>query len=480
MKKYSFLLIFIIIVLSYLLSYLFHGHIYFVFAPIIAKNSPQYSKKNTLTLSSIDNNYISPNLLTLPLAQSLTSAEVNSQIETEFNLTSYILSMPANKSWFYSDEVSYQMNSCPTNGSRWTTLAINNWYSKLPLLIGCNFIPSSAINPIEMWAADTFDTRTIEKELRWASEIFSINSLRVYLHFAPFEENPSKFIENIQTFLHIADTFSMNVLFVLFDDCWRPVYSTGEQPKPKIGRHNHYWVQNPGRRERGDRTLWPRLQEYVTVVVSSFASDRRILGWDVWNEPGNFHHGLKTLPLMAAAVSWVRSCRPSQPVTIGVYAGYEMEMNRFQLCNSDFISFHYYGNVVDTRATLLAMRAVSGRRPLVCTEYLARTLDSTPAKILPLFNEFDAGSYGWGLVEGKTNTIWPWDYKPPRRQPPTWRSYLPDVLAASGEHERFQSYPAVWFHDLLYRNGSVYDTADVAAMRQAMQQAQKKRLRNVS
>ena len=230
MKKHSFLLLFIII----LLSYLFHGHIYFVLAPTYDDNSRQNSKNNILNSSSIENNSISLTLSTLPLPQSL-NEELSHPIDTEFNLTSYILSMPANKSWFYSDEVSYQMNYCQTNGSRWTTSAINNWYSKLPRLIGCNFIPSTAINPIEMWAADTFDTRTIEKELRWAFEIFGINSLRVYLHFAPFEENPSKFIENIHTFLHIADTFSMNVLFVLFDDCWRPVYSTGVQPKPKTG-----------------------------------------------------------------------------------------------------------------------------------------------------------------------------------------------------------------------------------------------------
>ena len=38
-------------------------------------------------------------------------------------------------------------------------------------LVGSNFIPSSAINELEMWQAETFDLPTIDRELGWAQDL---------------------------------------------------------------------------------------------------------------------------------------------------------------------------------------------------------------------------------------------------------------------------------------------------------------------
>ena len=46
---------------------------------------------------------------------------------------------------------------------------------------GANFIPSTAINQLEMWQADTFDPETIDRELGWAAKI-GMGIMRVYLH----------------------------------------------------------------------------------------------------------------------------------------------------------------------------------------------------------------------------------------------------------------------------------------------------------
>jgi hypothetical protein len=40
---------------------------------------------------------------------------------------------------------------------RWSQEEANSWYAQLPWLVGCNFIPSTAINQLEMWQEDTFD-----------------------------------------------------------------------------------------------------------------------------------------------------------------------------------------------------------------------------------------------------------------------------------------------------------------------------------
>ena len=48
---------------------------------------------------------------------------------------------------------------------RWSAEQATDWYNKQPWLVGCNFLPSTAINQLEMWQADTFDPETIDREL---------------------------------------------------------------------------------------------------------------------------------------------------------------------------------------------------------------------------------------------------------------------------------------------------------------------------
>src|SRR5690349_20920631 len=68
----------------------------------------------------------------------------------------------------------------------WTAEQANEWYKQWGWLRGCDFIPSTAINQLEMWQAESFDTVTIDRELGWAEDI-GMNSMRVYLHHAAWE-----------------------------------------------------------------------------------------------------------------------------------------------------------------------------------------------------------------------------------------------------------------------------------------------------
>jgi hypothetical protein len=63
----------------------------------------------------------------------------------------------------------------------WTKQKANACYAKQPRLVESNYITSSAINQLEMWQAETFDTAQITKELRRAKNI-GINMMRVFLH----------------------------------------------------------------------------------------------------------------------------------------------------------------------------------------------------------------------------------------------------------------------------------------------------------
>jgi hypothetical protein len=120
---------------------------------------------------------------------------------------------------------------------RWSKERAWEWYKGHRWLVGCNFTPSTAINQLEMWQADTFDPVTIERELGWASDL-GFNTVRVYLHDLLWEDNPADFINRISRFLEIAFGKGIKPMLVFFDDCWNQEFKPGVQPEPKPGAHN--------------------------------------------------------------------------------------------------------------------------------------------------------------------------------------------------------------------------------------------------
>ena len=68
---------------------------------------------------------------------------------------------------------------------------------------------------------------------------------------------------------------------------WDPHPQLGEQRAPKPGVHNSGWLQSPGADALKDSSQYDLLEAYVKGVVGAFANDRRVLGWDIWNEPDN-------------------------------------------------------------------------------------------------------------------------------------------------------------------------------------------------
>jgi hypothetical protein len=64
--------------------------------------------------------------------------------------------------------------------ARWSEAAANEWYAKQPWLVGGNYLPADAINDLEVWQADTFDSKRIDKELGWGQKI-GMSTMRVFL-----------------------------------------------------------------------------------------------------------------------------------------------------------------------------------------------------------------------------------------------------------------------------------------------------------
>lgn len=318
----------------------------------------------------------------------------------------------------------------------WTVEKANKWYEQWGWLRGADFIPSSAINQLEMWQKETFDASTIDRELGFAEGI-GMNSMRVYLHHAAWQQDREGFKERVKTYLDIADKHHISTMFVLFDDCWNPTYKTGTQPAPKPGIHNSGWVRDPGDLYHQDPKLVDTLEVYVKDILTTFKDDKRIVLWDLYNEPGNSGYGNKSMDLLKKVFEWGRTVDPSQPLSVGVWKRDLKELSDYQIQNSDVTTYHNYGDPKDHQFWIDTLRSVS-KRPLICTEYMARTRNSLFSNIMPLLKKENIGAYNWGLVAGKTNTKYAWD------------TPMPD-----GKE------PKVWFHDIFNPDGTPYKKDEV-------------------
>lgn len=342
-------------------------------------------------------------------------------------------------------------------GEQWSVEKARAWGEKIPWLVGCNFAPSTAINQLEMWQADTFDLATIDRELAWA-ESLGFNSVRVFLHHLLWEQDSRGFLDRMEKFLAVADKHKIGVVFVLLDAVWDPFPQLGKQRDPKPGLHNSGWVQSPGVEFLKNPGRYNELKPYIAGVVGHFKNDKRIHAWDVFNEPdnrngssyGKHEPGNKaglSLRLLRLCYGWIREVDPSQPITAGIWIGEwgdhgkMTEIDRFMVENSDIISFHNYGKLDDLKTRVEQLRRYN--RPILCTEYMARPAGSTFDPNLAYLKSVKVGAYNWGFVSGKSQTIYPWD---------SWQ-------------KPYAAEPPVWFHDIFRADGKAYDQKEVDYIR---------------
>ncbi len=311
-----------------------------------------------------------------------------------------------------------------------------------------------------MWQADTFDPTTIDRELGWAAGL-GMNAIRVYLHDLVFSVDGDRYLDRIDHVLDIADGHGIGMIPVLFDGVWHPRPKLGPQPDPVPRRHNSIWVQSPGSEILYDPDAWPTLQPFVDATLNRFGADRRVVMWDLFNEPDQIDRDTlrndsrdqkaqAATALLHALFDWARANQPSQPLTAGIWEfdhapkvdvskPVDNDINTLMIEQSDVISFHNYEP--GAQLTRVIEHLASLGRPLVCTEWLARTAGST-VDLLDVFAECHVGAINWGLVDGRTQTRFP------------WKSWTEDV--ADDEP---------WFHELLHADGTPYDGAEAERFR---------------
>lgn len=343
------------------------------------------------------------------------------------------------------------------NAGQWTAARARAWYDSVGWVVGANYVPSTASNELEMWQAETWDPRTIDRELGWAAAL-GMNTMRVFLHDQLWTQDSTGFLRRVDEFLAIADRHRIRPMLVLFDGVWDPFPRPGKQREPYPFVHNSTWAQSPGLAVLTDTARHASLRPYVQGVVGRFARDRRVLAWDVFNEPDNINRpayfvyeprnkGDYALVLLRKAFAWARAAGATQPLTAAPWKGDYADaarilpISRWMLENSDVITFHSYDSLPRTQALVAALGRYG--RPVICTEYMARPVGSTFRTHLPWMAGRRVGAINWGFVNGRSQTIYPWE---------TWS-------------REYTAPPAVWFHDVFHTNGAPYDSAETRLIR---------------
>ena len=353
----------------------------------------------------------------------------------------------------------------PELAHRWPESKANEWFERHGWVVGCNYIPSNAINQLEMWQEETFSPELIHKELSWAASL-GFNTARVFLHQLVWDKDREAYLDRIDQFLSIANDKGIKIMLVLFDAVWDPFPKLGRQPQPKPNVHNSGWVQCPGYDILNNPARYDELQSYVEGIVSRFKNDERVLIWDLFNEPDNMnltsykdddyieHKAELSMVLLKKTINWVRKINPVQPITMAPWqenwhcTHRVSALDDYMFSHSDIISFHNYEDRKNLEERILSIKD-RYNRPMLCTEYMARPFNNTFQEILPLFRQHNIGAYNWGLVEGKSQTHCAWD---------SWNTQNP--------HE-----PELWFHDIFHSDGTAYEPEEVEFLKSFLKES---------
>lgn len=329
-----------------------------------------------------------------------------------------------------------------TQKGQWSVEKANEWYSQQEWPVGCNYVPSYAINQYEFWQQETFNPEVLDRELGLAEDL-GFNALRIYLHEGLWYADKDGFKSRINKFFDLAESHGIKLIVTFFTNGGNheKEFALGPQPEAIPGMHNSNWIPSPGRKVIDDPAQWPRLKEYVQDILRTYKNDDRILYWCLCNEPENMKAGCDVKDFMPAVYQWAWEIRPSQPLSSPVWqrpgrngTQTKLDLVAWTCMNSDIITFHCYSPAKQVEIAVQMFQRFG--RPIVCQEYLARNYGNTFETVMPILKENKVGAINWGLINNKCNFHLPWGHK-------------------YGDPE-----PEVWFHDILRNDGTPYSEAE--------------------
>ncbi len=228
--------------------------------------------------------------------------------------------------------------------------------------------------------------------------------------------------------------------------------------------------------DKGSETSLRSMETWVRKITRHFRGDKRIILWDIWNEP-NMNDD-KTEGMMAwisQMVKWMQQEGCTQPISSSIVWDTGVGTNSATATGKrllrenterlmDVHNYHDYScqdGFNQETATMYTRLKRLGDRPLVCTECMTRVNGSTYARTLVDFAKYNINFYAWGLsacdpnweVKWGRSTFYNWDpmfhnalyadYEPYNESEPQWVKNF-DFQGDFAGAEQGAEYTEVW------------------------------------
>ena len=281
-------------------------------------------------------------------------------------------------------------------------------------------------------------------------------------------------MENFERSLELLAKHKMRAIVLLGNDCMRPK-RIWQLPKPGPqpcdlgyhgGRKQSQHGSFPGEigySQVDDPVLKPKFYAMCEELMTKYRTDERILFWNLWNEPGNSHREQVSVEPIREMFRLAWRIDPVQPlaadVWYGEYGTTTNDPNRAQYVAgalSDIVSYHCYKGF-EEHVRIIAKLKRHFQRPMINTEWLARTVHCDVFDNYPLFYLERIGTLNWGLVNGRYQTHEPWEF--------LWKRIEQNPRQAA------ELDMTKWLHDLLRPSLRPYDPREINLIRRFNQQA---------
>lgn len=185
------------------------------------------------------------------------------------------------------------------------------------------------------------------------------------------------------------------------------------------------------------------IETQVRQIARHFRGDKRIILWDLWNEPAMYDTNTpKIMEMIRRIAQWMREEGCTQAISASIVwdlstsngGQYAAQRNAAE-AEMDVHNFHDYamsGNMGGDVQTMVNRLKKISDRPMIATEVLTRDNGSGVAMSLRQCAKFGIGFYSWGLYSCDS----PWDVR--------W------------DHSTFYAWEPN-FHNLLYAGGDAID-----------------------
>jgi hypothetical protein len=195
---------------------------------------------------------------------------------------------------------------------------------------GAVYIPVKAFNTWQHWK--NYKEAETERDFGYA-RLIGLNSLRIWLSYEYWLEDPKRHEECLEHMLQTADAKGIKILIALFDSCG--VESTPES-RSDTRLASAVAVMSPSRAISNDESRWNEPEKFVQWFLERYASNKRLLAIEIMNEPYFAH---KRIAMTRYLMKSANRMKGSIPFTIGSLHDLENWANFLDL-GLDILQYH--------------------------------------------------------------------------------------------------------------------------------------------